>query len=71
MIEFDDADNERIAAENGLWALADLHVPPDVREMAQRWKLEQTIVEMYRNAFINGWRARERLDRAPGTGGTG
>lgn len=45
------------AGERALWALADQHIPPDVREMAHRWKMDHTLVEMYRAAFIAGWRA--------------
>lgn len=61
------AAEEKAAAELGLWALADLYVPTDVREAAARWKLENTLVEMWRDAFIEGWRAALRTDR-PTTG---
>ena len=57
------AAEEKVAAERGLWALADLYVPTDVREAAARWKLENTLVEMWRAAFIQGWRASLRADR--------
>ena len=61
------AAEDMAAAERGLWALADLHVPTDVREAAVRWKLENTLVEMWRSAFIQGWREHERAkaDRSP------
>lgn len=47
--------NSQIAAR-GLWALADLHIPPDVREAAARWKLDAVMTEMWRAAFITGFR---------------
>lgn len=50
------------AAERGLWALADLYLPPDVREAATRWQLEQVLPEMWRQAFIQGWRASQKAE---------
>jgi len=67
----DDADRRRAenaaAAEMGLWALADIHMPSDVREAAQRWKLGTAMEELWRSAFIAGWREHERVkaDRSP------
>lgn len=58
------------AAERGLWALADLYLPTDVREAATRWQLENVLPELWRSAFIQGWRASqeaERRARAPAT----
>lgn len=56
-----EADEERAAinaaAERGLWALADLYIPNDVREAATRWHMEHTLCEMWRSAFVHGWRA--------------
>ena len=43
--------------QRALWLLADYELPPDVREIARVWKLEQTVCEIWRNAFIQGWRA--------------
>lgn len=42
-------------------------MPPDVREAAQRWKLGTTMEELWRSAFIAGWREHERYraDRSP------
>ena len=49
-------------AERGLWALADLYVPTDVREAAQRWHLDHSLPEIWRQAFIQGWRASQRAE---------
>lgn len=51
---------DRVAAEQGLWALADLYLPPDIREAAQRWKLDHSLTEIWRSAFIAGWRQAMR-----------
>lgn len=52
----------RAAAENGLWALADHLMPSDVREAAERWRLDSIMTEMWRSAFIAGYReAHKRL----------
>lgn len=64
-------DAERKAAEarmiedakcdaKAVWALADHLMPPDVREMAERMKMTETLQEMWRGAFIIGWRAANR-----------
>lgn len=45
------------AAERGLWALADLYMPADIREAGERWKIPHALEEMWRAAFIAGWRA--------------
>lgn len=50
------------AAARALWALADLHVPTDVREAAARWGLEHTIVEVWRQAFIAGFRVSQGIE---------
>lgn len=47
----------RAAAEGALWQLAELHMPADVREAAARWKLDAVMTEMWRSAWIAGWRA--------------
>lgn len=60
------AEEARVAAERGMWALADLYVPPDIREAAQRWKLEHFLVEMWRSAFIQGWRQSQIAERRAG-----
>jgi hypothetical protein len=57
------------AAEQGLWSLADYHLPADIRETANRWKLGTVLCEIWRQAWIAGWRAahvateRSRQDR--------
>lgn len=57
------------AAEQGLWSLADYHLPADIREAANRWKLGTVLCEIWRQAWIAGWRAahvateRSRQDR--------
>lgn len=43
-----------------VWLLADYCIPPDIRETARIWGMEQTIVEIYRNGFIAGWRAAHK-----------
>jgi hypothetical protein len=53
------------ADKNAVWALADYMLPTDVREMAARWKMTETIQEMWRNAFVAGWRAAHRKSSAP------
>lgn len=42
--------------QRALWHLADRCIPADVKDMAKLWKMEHTLVEMWRNAFIAGWR---------------
>jgi hypothetical protein len=51
---------DQAAAEAGLWELADLYMPNDICEAAERWRLEHTIPELWRGAFIQGWRAAMR-----------
>lgn len=48
------------ADSNAVWQLADYYLPADVREMAERWKMNETLIEMWRGAFIEGWRAAHR-----------
>ena len=43
-----------------VWLLADYSIPPDTKEAAMRWGMEQTIMEIWRNAFIAGWRAAHK-----------
>lgn len=43
-----------------VWTLADHLMPPDIREMAAAFGMGETIQEMWRNAFIAGWRAALR-----------
>lgn len=49
-----------VADQKALYALADHYLPSDVKENAARWKMEETLCEMWRNAFIAGWRAYHR-----------
>ncbi len=53
------------ADQRAVWALADFYLPPDVCEMAMRWKMDATLVEMWRGAFIEGWRAAHRSSELP------
>lgn len=48
-----DAAAERAA----LWALADEHMPPDVRDLAARWRLPWLAEFVWCSAFVVGWRA--------------
>jgi hypothetical protein len=48
------------ADAKAVWPLADYYMPPDVREMADRWGMKETLIEMWRGAFIEGWRAANR-----------
>ena len=43
-----------------VWLLADYSIPPDTRQMARSWCMEQVMMEMWRNAFIAGWRAAHK-----------
>ena len=45
------------ADAKAVWALADYLMPADTREMAERMMMSETMQEMWRNAFIAGWRA--------------
>lgn len=51
------------AAEAGLWALADSMMPPDILEAAERWKLDHILPELWRSAFVAGWRECHRVER--------
>lgn len=48
------------ADAHGIWALAEFYLPPSVKEMAQLWGMRETLAEMWRSAFIEGWRAAHR-----------
>ena len=67
-------EEQQIAAERGLWALADLYMPNDIREAGERWKLPHVLQEQWRAAFVAGWRAataaglRAAADTAPPEG---
>ena len=52
-------ENARADAK-AVWLLADFYMPADVKEMAGLWKMENTLQEMWRGAFIEGWRAAHR-----------
>ena len=52
-------ENARADAK-AVWQLADYYMPADVKEMAGLWKMENTLQEMWRGAFIEGWRAAHR-----------
>lgn len=43
-----------------LWEMADAAVPADVRESAARWKLDEVMVEMWRAAWVAGWRSARK-----------
>ena len=45
------------ADAKAVWALADYLMPPDVKESAERWKMSETLQDIWRQAFITGWRA--------------
>lgn len=57
----DDLAIARAEADCGLWALADLSMPPDIMETAERWRLGTVIPEIWRSAFAAGWRASQRV----------
>jgi hypothetical protein len=54
----------RSASPDGkaLWVLADHMIPPDIIESAKRWRMEETIKEMWRSAFIQGWRSAHKTN---------
>lgn len=52
-------DDARADAQ-AVWALADYLMPADAREFAERMGMAETLQEMWRNAFITGWRAALR-----------
>lgn len=43
-----------------VWLLADYLMPADFKELARNMKMEATMQELWRNAFIAGWRAQHR-----------
>lgn len=48
------------ADREAVWALADFYLPPSVKEMAASWGMKETLTEIWRGAFIEGWRAAHR-----------
>lgn len=52
---------EARANANALWQLADMNVPGDVLETAARWGLTEVLPEIWRAAFIAGWRLAHLL----------
>lgn len=48
------------ADAKAVWLLADYYIPQDVKDAAVRWKMEDALQEMWRQAFIEGWRAAYR-----------
>lgn len=58
-VERDLIENAKADAK-AVWALADYLMPADFKQMAENMKLDATMKEMWRNAFIAGWRARHR-----------
>lgn len=54
-------ENARADAK-AVWLLADYYMPADIKEMAGLWKMESTLQEMWKGAFIEGWRAAHRKD---------
>lgn len=52
-------ENARADAK-AIWSLADHLMPADFKEMADRLKMSETMRELWRNAFIDGWRAAHR-----------
>lgn len=56
-----EAAQEVVANEShALWALADLYIPPDIREYGARHKMPELTSEIWRAAFCAGWRAAMR-----------
>lgn len=53
--------NARADASKALWALADYSIPPDVKETAALWGMKETLLEIWRGAFIAGWRAAHKV----------
>ena len=46
------------ADAKAVWTLADYLMPADFKQMAMSLGMEETMKELWRNAFIAGWRAR-------------
>lgn len=40
-----------------LWQIADESIPADIKDAAERWRLKHTLREIWRSAFMAGWRA--------------
>lgn len=48
------------ADAKAVWALADCLMPTDFLETAERLKMQETMREIWRSAFIAGWRAAQK-----------
>lgn len=48
------------ADAKAVWQLAEYYMPADIRQMADIWNMKETLIEMWRGAFIEGWRAALR-----------
>lgn len=48
------------ADSKAIWLLADYSIPADVLDLAKRLKMEEALIEIWRGAFIEGWRAAHR-----------
>jgi hypothetical protein len=51
---------DTLADANGVWLLADHYLPADVKEFGERHGIPELTNEMWRGAFIAGWRAAFR-----------
>lgn len=56
------------ADQAAVWALADYYLPPAVRELGERHKMPETTSEIWRAAFVAGWRACHRAATLDGGG---
>lgn len=52
-------ENARADAQ-AIWLLADYCMPADFKEMSRDMGMEATLQEVWRNAFIAGWRAQHK-----------
>lgn len=50
------------ADEQAVWALADYFLPSDVREFGERHGIPELASELWRGAFVAGWRAALRKE---------
>jgi hypothetical protein len=48
------------ADAKAIWLLAEYYLPQDIKDAAVRWKMENTLQEIWRQAFVEGWRAAYR-----------
>ena len=48
------------ADAKAVWLLAEYYLPQDIKETAERWKMAEILPEIWRQAFIEGWRAAYR-----------